>query len=219
MNTALLWDMDGTVLRLLISYDQVQVWKGRLMARLAPLGWDKPLSPMLPNLEAALRDAPAELRCALYADLDRWEQDDLQGLELIAPVARRMCELSATYPTAIITNNGPATAEAGMELLRRAADARGWPPPKVGALLPRGPELAAKPAPDALEAALAQLGCQAGVMIGDARSDEEAALALQGQDRPVVHVKVSGDALHLPAGQDARALQVVGPALERLLAP
>lgn len=219
MNTALLWDMDGTLLRLLITYPQVLAWKSRLAPRLASQGWDKPLSPMLPCLEEALRGAEPALRRSIYQDLDRWELEDLQGIELIEPLAARMCQLAAHHPTAIITNNGPGAAQAGLEALARSSAGRGWPAPRVEALLPRGPELAAKPSPDALVKALDLLGCEAGIMIGDARSDEEAALALQAQGRPVVYVKADQEALRLPPGQDARALQAVQPALARLLAP
>ncbi len=222
---AFLWDMDGTLIHLRISLEEIRTWKARMMASLEPFGWTTPLSPMLPTLERALAHTQTklsqvqarELRIKMYEALDTWEQSALQSIELVHHGAKAMCKLSAQgHPTAILTNNGPGVARIGLQWLTQQAQQHGWPAPKWQHLVCRGPHLHAKPAPDMLQEALEALHCTEGVMIGDSRSDKEAAAAMQAQGKNIGAVEVFATHLAWVPDQPDTLRQALAPTLQHL---
>jgi len=213
-----LWDLDGTLVRLDVPRAAVDGWRARLGAVFRPFGYGGPWAPLLPCLERALaaaagvRGAPAAAE--VYAALDAWEAEALGGVEVLEGTAGAWQALGARgVPQAVVTNNGPTAAGRALDALRAwaAARGRGWVEPV--AVVTRGPGLAAKPAADALEracdraAAAGWPGCGV-VVAGDRDDDAGAAAALQARRaRPVVFVRARAGRLDVePAAAALGAL-------------
>jgi len=195
---AVLWDLDGTLVRLRVSLDAIRSWKRTLEDRFAPLGWSGGWSPLLPSIERALDHVaatrgPAEsatLRVATYDDLDRWEAEALEGVDPIPEAVGLLAAQGGTCATAIVTNNGPRALAAALPVLGPAAGS-------VSAYVHRGPQLPAKPSPAMFQVAVARLTPQTGalgriVVVGDSPGDAAAARALAATVAvPVVFVATS----------------------------
>jgi FMN phosphatase YigB (HAD superfamily) len=211
---AVLWDLDGTLVDLEITLDDVRAWKRELDSVFEPLGWSEGWSPLLESLERALDTVGDALdRAQVYALLDERELEALKGIRVHDAVLAVAAELSALgVRQAIVTNNGPsALLEAERAMAARAGEL-GVAPPRFDVGLCRGPARRAKPAPDILRDALSALGggFDAVVMVGDSSADEGAAHALAAEDDVAVSfVRATAGAL------SASIPGLLGPLLER----
>ncbi len=196
-----LWDLDRTLIRLEIDIEDVKRWKTKIKARLAPLGWDGWLSPMLPTLENALDtlqethgERVAGLRADLYRNLDDWEAQALQGLTPIHHGIEHLCALAERdTPLALVTNNGKPAADKALRALDEYAASQGWTPPSWRAQVFRTHHRPSKPAPDMLAFALQTMGYDGhspALMFGDSDSDRFSAQALAGSGVPIKFVDV-----------------------------
>lgn len=186
------WDLDGTLVRLGVDPAAIVRWKEALAQRFPR--WRGGFSPLLPSLEAALADAavalPAEkaraLRMSVYQNLDTWEETALGAVEVLVPTADRFLALATTgRPMALVSNNGGPAVSRGLDALTVYAAARGLPPPALAAVVCRGPDLPAKPDPAMLRCALTRLQSASGganpdalAVVGDQPGDAEAAARL-----------------------------------------
>lgn len=183
-----IWDLDGTLALFDVPLDRIRRWKRALTERLAPYGWVGRLSPMLPNLEAAISLAEGAgagegFRASIYRDLDDWEADALQGVSLLEANVRRACAWAAAgVPQAIVTNNGPTIAALGLQRIAEFARGESLADPEWISVVCRGPDVPAKPNPAgqlrAFEAISAAADVDRILVVGDAPSDWEAAEAL-----------------------------------------
>jgi len=198
--TFVLWDLDGTLVRLDVELHEIARWKEQLQEQFEPLGWSGGWSPLLPSLEAALdlatsslAEAEAQaLRADTYARLDEWEAAALGGASVITEVAELLTALSRSeVHMALVSNNGPSAVARGLAVLEAHLVATGAGTSGLSAVVPRAATLAAKPSADMLAEAVRQLEHQHGepwrlVCIGDSPGDLAAARALsQANGLPV----------------------------------
>ena len=190
--TFVLWDLDGTLVRLQVGLDDISAWKQSLQERFEDFGWTGGWSPLLPSLEAALEQAAdqlsdqqaEELRQQCYSDLDQWEEAALRGVLVADEVVRLLTDLSrCELHMALVSNNGPLAVGRGLSALDEHLSAIGAGTTGLSAVVARGPGLRAKPCEDMFVAALRLLERQHGeaariVCVGDAPGDLDAAAAL-----------------------------------------
>jgi phosphoglycolate phosphatase-like HAD superfamily hydrolase len=190
--TFVLWDLDGTLVRLQVGLDDIAVWKQSLQERFESFGWTGGWSPLLPSLEAALEQAAGqlsdqqaeELRQQCYLELDQWEAAALRGVSVVHEVVRLLTDLSrCELHMALVSNNGPMAVARGLSILDEHLSAIGAGTTGFSALLARGPGLRAKPCDDMFVESVRLLERQHGeasriVCIGDAPGDLAAAAAL-----------------------------------------
>ncbi len=184
-STAILWDLDGTLVHLRIAIESVRSWKQTLQERFGATGWTGGWSPILPSIERALDHvaavegaaAAARWRRETYDDLDRWEVDALSSVDPI-PEGLECARRWRSSPTAIVTNNGSLALAAALPVLDAAGLATEGLP-----LVHRGPQLPAKPSAAMFQVALERLGQRSSgvrrvLVIGDSPGDAAAAKAL-----------------------------------------
>lgn len=183
MRPIVLWDLDGTLVDLRIAIEDVQRWKAALAERFEPRGWSGGWSPLLPSLEGALDAVGADERerRTVYDELDRWELDALEGVDVHDDLLGVACALTRLeVGQAIVTNNGQPACSAGLEALAERARRLGWAPPRFDGVATRAYDLRAKPAADILERAIDEAGRRfdRALVIGDSPGDVQAAAAL-----------------------------------------
>ena len=204
--TAVIWDLDGTLVRLQVGLEDIAGWKRALQERFACFGWSGGWSPLLPSLEGALREAAAQLseqdaadlRRHCYAELEAWESAALRGVSVVPDVARLLTDLSrCELHMALVSNNGPTAADRGLAALSEHLSALGAGTTGISTVVTRGPNLRAKPCDDMYREALRLLERQHGevsrvVCIGDSPGDLAAAAALhQSSGLPVDFLGIS----------------------------
>jgi len=187
-----LWDLDGTLVRLDVELREIARWKEQLQEQFGALGWSGGWSPLLPSLEGALALAGASLAAAAaeelcaqaYQRLDAWEAAAVRGVEPVTEVAELLTGLTrCEVHMALVSNNGPSAVAQGLACLDAHLNAIGAGTNGLSAVVSRGPEHAAKPAPAMLSEAVRLLERQHGepsriVCIGDSPGDLAAARAL-----------------------------------------
>ncbi len=202
---AILVDLDGTLVHLRIPKEAIASWKRHLRARLEPVLGPNSLSPFLPTLESALARLPEllgpaaalQLRRELFEELDIAELAACTTIDPIDPAIAAILDLPG--PKALVTNNGPRTAQRALEVVEAAARRLGRElPPFV--VVHRSPDFPAKPAATPLIVAIDRLAragdtpWRAALMVGDSDHDEQAALALRARvHHPVVFARVGPD--------------------------
>jgi phosphoglycolate phosphatase-like HAD superfamily hydrolase len=204
-----IWDLDGTLVRLNIAPRTVADWKARLREYFEPFGWTDGFSPLLPSLESALAtsieplkaESPETVRSRIYGDLDRWEKEAVRDIEVIVQPAEWLFRWSAgRFPMALVTNNGRPVVDLALDVLDTYALRHRHPLPRFDAIVARDPEIRAKPDPagmlHAIESVKGRIGPDRGavLVIGDSLHDWEAADALADRVRyPVLGLRVSDD--------------------------
>jgi phosphoglycolate phosphatase-like HAD superfamily hydrolase len=187
-----LWDLDGTLVKLDVPLREIATWKEQLQVRFEPFGWTGGWSPLLPSLEAALALAAASLAddeaqalCTdVYARLDEWEAAAVRDVEVVVGVVELLTVLSrCEVHMGLVSNNGPAAVALGLAVLDEHLTALGSGTTGLSAVVCRAPGRAAKPAGDPLAEAVRQLERQHGepmrvVYIGDSPGDLAASRAL-----------------------------------------
>jgi HAD superfamily hydrolase (TIGR01549 family) len=211
--SAVLFDMDGTLLRLDVDIEEVRL---RLAALFAPHGVTRPFRPILRRIsEAAAEAGKTELRAAGLAILDEWE---LKGARVARPragavaAARTLAEQGTKL--GIVTDNGRACVETAL----RAA---GFDPAWFQIIVTRDDVPAPKPDPAGVLLAARTLGAPM-VYLGDHPKDVDAGRAaartLPGIRVLAVRGGHASDADLAKAGADA-VLGSVGELLANLTAP
>lgn len=189
----IIWDLDGTLVRLDVSAEQVASIKRMLSERFGSLGFRQPFSPLLPTLESALNQvvermsaADAEaFRLETYSLLDSWEADAIEEVHVLPRTARLLSHWSGNGATmALVTNNGPNAVRRALSALAKFARSHDIPDPDFVSVSVRSPSVRAKPDPDGFRGAFRDL-CTTSkepltdlVTIGDGSADWEAAAAL-----------------------------------------
>jgi len=187
-----LWDLDGTLVRLDVAPREIALWKEQLQEHFGALGWSEGWSPLLPSLEGALALAAAALSPeeaqALYAEtyqrLDAWEAAALRGVEVVPEVVELLTALTrCEVHMAVVSNNGPSAVAQGLAGLDAHLNAVGAGTSGLSAVVSLGPGHAAKPAAAMLSEAVRLLERQHGepsriVCIGDSPGDLVAAREL-----------------------------------------
>jgi len=189
-----IWDLDGTLVRLDVSRERISWLKQKLAARFRPYGFDAPFSPLLPSLEAALDRASRQLsspeesealRNDTYAFLDQWEAQSVSSIDVVSGTAKLAARWTAeSTPMALVTNNGPTAAGRALEALSKSCAGLGLPLPQFVHISSRGPRVRAKPDPGGFRDAFRAL-CAASprpvtdlLVIGDGSADWQAAVEL-----------------------------------------
>lgn len=172
MRTFLLFDLDGTLLRLGWGAPAVEPLRKAAKAALRARALSPPLGQMLPTL-ALLGQADPALR-QLVLDLE----DAAAGAATPCAGLIEALQGLAEHPTALVTTNGRPCA-------LRALGRAGIPEDRFGALVCREDVTRLKPDPEPLLQAVAALSRRHGaparvVMVGDAATDMAAAAALRG---------------------------------------
>lgn len=198
--TGVIWDLDGTLVRLSVSLEAIAGWKKEICKCLNAYGWTGELSPMLPCLERALvyateNGADEQLRQQLYGWLDDWELDALEGVEVNPSLTDAMLSFAGrSIPSAIVTNNGWRAVERALIQLNDWARQREVAPAVFATVVCRSHHLAAKPSPEGMVQALHALERSSGgsldhlLVVGDMPSDVQAAEALQDMAQAKVWV-------------------------------
>lgn len=189
----MIWDLDGTLVRLDVSREQLAALKSEISERFRPFDFHRPFSPLLPTLEEALKTASAALpaaeseafRIETYALLDRWEADAIGTVDVVPHTAKLLGLWSAcAVPMALVTNNGPSATRRALSALVDFVSALGMPEPGFAKICVRGPSTPAKPDPagfrEAFRALCTTAPCSVTdvVVIGDGTADWQAATAL-----------------------------------------
>jgi HAD superfamily hydrolase (TIGR01549 family) len=157
-----IFDMDGTLLRLDVDIEEVRL---RLAARFAPFGVTRPFRPILRRIREAAREAgdPA-LERAGRAILDEWELRAAAQARPRAGAAEVVAALAARGERlAIVTDNGRACVAAALAAARI--------PPVFAAIVTRDDVADPKPDPAGVRAAAAALGDGAPWYVGDHPND------------------------------------------------
>ena len=194
LRTAVVWDLDGTLVRIGVSPAASEGWKQRFAAwfgpELDPGGW----SPLLPALERAVglaRDTKTGPTAdEVYDALERWEAEAITEVQPIAAtleVASRCTALD--IPQAIVTNNGRGAVGEAQHAIAAWAAASRLTHPVFHAVVHRSPDLPAKPRPDGLRRAVQSLESTSGglhrvLVIGDSPGDWQAAAAFANDPGP-----------------------------------
>ena len=196
--TGVIWDLDGTLVRLSVALPAIAGWKQQICRQLSAYGWTGELSPLLPTLERALavaeeNGADEHLRGQVYGQLDDWELEALEGIDVVTPLADAMLTFNErSIPNAVVTNNGRCAVERALIHLRDWAARREVSAPAFTAVVCRSYHLAAKPSPDGMVQALDSLERAAGgpldhlLVVGDMPSDAQAAEALRTETTAMV---------------------------------
>ena len=192
--TAVLFDLDGTLLDLPLAIDPVRREIERILAAAGEPGPARPLLVAIERAAAAVasrRGEPAgrDLRARALAVLDAAERDAATRATARTGARETAAELAARgIPLAIVTDNGrpclgPALAAAGLDEIRWHA-------------VTRDDVARTKPAPDGVEAAARALSSGGAIwMIGDSPRDvgaARAAAALLGDAYQVRTIGVLG---------------------------
>ncbi len=119
----ILWDLDRTLLDILIDVESIQKWKSRLMAEFARYSLYPKLSPMLPGIENVLEEfkaiddfAAEKLGRRVYDLLDQWENSDTSGFRFHDSLIELFINLTlAGVPQAIVTNNGASVTKRALQ--------------------------------------------------------------------------------------------------------
>lgn len=211
LQPVILWDLDRTLVDILIDLTAIQRWKAELTAEFARFGLSPTLSPMLPAMENALdglrcSDASAaeQLGHRVYELLDGWENADATGFRVHEqPVAMFVALASAGVPQAVVTNNGGPVVQRALKICLPGAVYANT------VVVTRTFGRRAKPSREPLMEALALLGLLPGacdiVMVGDSSADELALQAAAPQVRSAVWVRAQEGRLWLGREQVADA--------------
>jgi phosphoglycolate phosphatase-like HAD superfamily hydrolase len=180
----ILWDLDKTLLDLIIDVASIRKWKSRLMVEFAKYSLYPNLSPMLPGIEKVLEEfrdidiaAADELGRRVYDLLDQWEDTDATGFRFHDRLIKLFVELTlAGVPQAIVTNNGGSVAN---RALRACLPRHIYDDAKI---VTREFGRRAKPSSAPLLTAISLLDLAPRdltiVMIGDSSADESAIMEL-----------------------------------------
>jgi HAD superfamily hydrolase (TIGR01549 family) len=176
--TAVVFDMDGTLLRLDVDIEEVRL---RLAALFAPLGVTRPFRPILRRIREAAGEAAAAgkgereaLERAGLAILDEWELRAAGSARARAGAAQTVAALrDRGARLALVTDNGRACVPAALA-------AAGIPEDAFVALVTRDDVPNPKPDPAGLLAAAGAVGTPLWY-VGDHAKDMEAARAAAGR--------------------------------------
>ncbi len=178
MTDAIIFDLDGTLLRLDVDIEEVRQRLGTLFA---PYGVTRPFRPILARIPAAAREAVDKggdeetLRRAGFAVLDDWEvlaADTARPREGAASVLSALAARGVTL--GLVTNNGRAC-------LSTALRSAGLDEALFGATVTRDDVPAPKPDPAGILQVAAKLGAAAPWYIGDHQIDVDAGRAARAQ--------------------------------------
>jgi len=190
---AVIWDLDGTLVRLDVPSEQVAQWRLDLATRFRSFGFDSPFRPLLPSLERAMDMASdvmlaediSDFRAEIYSTLDRWEGEAVRRIDVVSHTAELLaCWSDRSVPMALVTNNGPTAAGNAISSLASFFADRGFPEPNFVSICTRDPNTSAKPAVDGFRRAFRALAAAAPrpitdlISIGDGIADCQAAAAL-----------------------------------------
>ena len=171
---AIIFDLDGTLLRLDVDIEEVRL---RLGALFAPFGVTRPFRPILARIRGAAHEAvagggnEATLRAAAFAILDEWEVAAASAARPREGAAATLGALVARgVRLGLVTNNGRAC-------LAPALHAAGLDAAWFGATVTRDDVPAPKPDPAGILRVAAALGAGDPWYIGDHQSDIDAGRA------------------------------------------
>jgi HAD superfamily hydrolase (TIGR01509 family) len=172
--TGVLFDMDGTLLRLEVDIEEVRL---QLAALFGPFGVTRPFRPVLPRIREAAREAVARggdeqsLAAQGFAILSRFEVD---GARSARPREGARDVVNALHargvPLGIVTDNGSACVPVALA-------AAGLPAGAFTVIVTRDELAAPKPDPEGVRKAAAALGTPSVVYIGDHAKDVTAGKA------------------------------------------
>ncbi len=194
-NQVILWDLDRTLLDILINVESIQIWKSRLMVEFAKYNLYPKLSPMLSGIENVLEEfgavdilAAQKLGCRVYDLLDQWENSDTTGFRFHDSLIELFIDLTfAGVPQAIVTNNGVSVTN---RALRACLPSNVY---ESATIVTREFGRRAKPSSAPLERAISLLELLPRelniVMIGDSSADESAIMELESKAGFVSWVK------------------------------
>ena len=196
--SAVLFDMDGTLLRLDISNAAMDRAREELRALFLEAGVDAVFRPVLRVIRESLGELArrgsdvASIRRRAYGTLDAMELD---GARRATPCPDAAATLEALHRAGrrlgLVTNNGG-------RCVGRALDAAGLSPALFSAIVSRDDVPLEKPHAEPLLCAVEHLGLDPGavtVMVGDRPDDMRSARALAGYggERPVFTIGMGAD--------------------------